>query len=131
MGKGTKRKSKTIEAWTVAAKKSAARMLQNHWLGDSLPRRNDLARTAWVARGGPSPAVHQRNIARKITSATAARGTPRCRRNSGHTLAATRATRRPERMARADVGSFAQGLGARSCDAMGGASEQQGDNTTL
>jgi hypothetical protein len=60
-----------------------------------------------------------------------ARGTLRFRRSSGHTLVATKARRRPDRMARTEVGSFAQGVRARGCVAIGRASEEQGHDLTL
>src|SRR3984885_2180151 len=131
MGKGTKRNRRTIETWTVAAQKTAATTLQHHWMGGRVPRRNELARTACVVRGGPSPAVHQRKSARNIASAIAATGTLRVRSNRGHTFAATSATTTPEMMARNNMGSFAQRPGARSCVAMGDALGGAGANVTL
>src|ERR1700674_284131 len=92
----------------VAAKKNAAIRPQNHWLGESVRLRNAVARAAAVLRGGPPPPVHQRKSPRNIASANVASGTPRFSRKIGHTLTAATVMRRPEMIARSDMGNLAQ-----------------------
>src|ERR1700677_4800030 len=111
-GKGTKRNNRTIEACTVTAKNNAAKRLHTHLMTDSLPPRNDAARSDFVECGGPPPPAHHRNEIKKAASAKAASGIGRIANNKGHTLSAITAKKRPETMARSEIGSFAQRLGA-------------------
>src|SRR6202045_2431126 len=108
-GKGTRRNSKTIAAWIVAAKKNAAIKPQTHCLEERLFLRNAVVRAGPVERGGPAPLAHHRKSPRKIASANAASGTPSLKSNSGHTLMATSARRSPGMTARNGIGNSARG----------------------
>src|ERR1700722_11551700 len=110
-GKGTNRNNRTIEACTVTAKNNAATRPQNHCMADSLPLRNDAARLDFVECGGPPPLAHHRKPSKKADSAEAASGIGRIASSKGHTLRAITAKKRPETMARSEIGSFAQRLG--------------------
>ena len=64
-----------------------------------------------MLRGGPPPLHHQTYNARNAASASAASGAPKLRSSSGHTLAASKAIKRPEMMARSQTGNLAHKLG--------------------
>ena len=64
---------------------------------------------------GTSTARHHTYNTRNIDSAIAASGTPKFTSSSGHTLDATAARRKPETMARSEMGNFIQKLGERFC----------------
>src|ERR1700730_10441239 len=70
-GKGTRRNSKTIEAWIVAAKKNAAIRPQTHCLEEGLLLRNAVVRAVSVELGGPPPLAMNGSAPRKIASANA------------------------------------------------------------
>jgi hypothetical protein len=84
-----------MDAWTVIAKKTAARSPHAHCGGVSEVLRKAKARADFQERGGPPPDTHQTKRLRKRSSVRVASGTERCRRKIGHVLAETPNKSRP------------------------------------
>src|SRR5271154_3345283 len=79
---------------------------------ESLPLRNDAARSDFVECGGPPPPAHHSKETKKAASAEAASGIGRITSSTGQTFREIIAKKRPETMARSEIGSFAQRPGA-------------------